>query len=182
MIKEIVNEAYNYSKFMHRGQKRRFSGLEYFTHPKYVARVTNHLTKNPTLVAAALLHDVIEDTKATELVVREKFGDEITNLVVELTNDSSSDSYKESKSQYIATKMLDMTDEALIVKLVDRFHNVLFLEEDNVDVKFKRKYWVETTSILMILKKMRKLNKIQKVVANRIEAILKFLAIRYEWQ
>ena len=85
MIKEIVVKAYNYAQEKHRGQKRKWSDLDYFTHPKAVARIIEDLTHRDYLVAVALLHDVIEDTDATYLDLVGKFGQRIAWLVMELT-------------------------------------------------------------------------------------------------
>lgn len=182
MIKDIVVRAYKFSEEAHSGQKRRFSGLDYFTHPKYVARVVSHLTKDPTLVAVALLHDTVEDTKVRIGQVEDLFGNEVANMVAELTIDKKDPEFKRNKGMYLAEKMLKMTPGALTVKLADRFHNVLFLEGDNVDIEFKKKYWDQTKTIMKIVGKMRKnLNKPQEALINRTLAILKFLEIRHEW-
>lgn len=181
MLKEIVIKAYNYSKEKHKGQKRRFSGLDYFTHPKFVAKVVSDLTDNPELTAAALLHDVVEDTDATITEISTLFGSIISLMVSELTSDDKDELFKKSKAEYLATKMIDMVPGSLTIKLADRYHNVFFLEKDDVPVKFKKKYWSETKSILKILTKMRELNEVQQALVARIYAILKFIEIRYKW-
>lgn len=182
MVKDIIVKAYSFSEEKHKGQMRRFSNLPYFSHPKYVARVIEHLTKNPQLVATALLHDVVEDTKTSLSEIHDHFGSIVAMMVHELTNNRNDPLFKENKGKYIAHKMVAMTPGALTVKLADRFHNVLFLENDNVKVEFKQKYWKETTLILNILTSDRsKFNDAQMALINRIRAILRFLEIRYNW-
>jgi (p)ppGpp synthase/HD superfamily hydrolase len=182
MIKDQVVKAYQFSQEAHKGQKRKFSGLDYFTHPKYVARVVSHLTKNPTLVVVALLHDVVEDTKVRITQIEDLFGEEVSKIVAELTTDNRDPEFKKDKGLYLANKMLEMSSGALTVKLADRFHNVLFLEGDDVDIVFKKKYWSETKTIMRVVQKMRKdLDKSQEALIKRILAILKFLEIRHDW-
>ena len=180
MIKDLVVKAYILSQEAHQGQKRKFSGLDYFTHPKYVARVIEHLTKNETLIAAALLHDVIEDTKHTAKDVESIVGHEVTEIVFELTIDKKDKLYKKSKAEYLSQKILIMSEGAFTIKLADRFHNVLFLEEDNVNISFKKKYWLETKTMMKAVK-ARKLDRAQDALVDRINAVLKFLEVRYEW-
>lgn len=181
MIKEQVHEAYEFAKRKHEGQVRKFSELPYFTHPKYVARVIEQLTKDEDLVAAALLHDVLEDTDATYEELHREFGKTVASLVQELTNDKSVKG--KDKAIYLSSKMAAMTSGALTIKLADRFHNVLFLESDDVSVSFKKKYWNETRIIMSSLRKVRgsELDEVQEVLADRIDVILRFLQIRYEW-
>jgi len=62
---EVLVKAYYYARDAHKGQKRA-SGEDYFTHPYAVAEILIYLTLDYTTVAAAFLHDVIEDTPATE--------------------------------------------------------------------------------------------------------------------
>ncbi len=178
MIKNIVNKAYNYSEEKHSGQFRKFSNLPYFSHPKYTARVVEQLTKNPEMVAAALLHDVIEDTDTTYMDLHKEFGPEVAGLVMELTSEKIAG----SKARYLGFKMEAMTQWALTIKLADRFHNVLFLEEDDVPRKFIKRYWKQTYQILVYLVGNRdNLLEVHTALIERIFAILKFLELRYNF-
>lgn len=178
MIKKAIVKAYEYAEQMHSGQVRKFSGLPYFSHPKYVARVIEHLTRDEKLIITAFLHDVIEDTVATyEDIVRE-FGSEVADLVQELTT-SDIAVKKLGKRQVVAQKMFQMSGEALTVKLADRFHNVLFLEGDSVDRGFIAKYYKETRYILDYIKE-RQFSYVQELLVKRISVILDFLEVRYD--
>ena len=77
---ELVRRAYAYAAEAHEGQKR-VSGEAYITHPAAVAMLVAELGMDPATVAAALLHDVPEDTKKTVEDVRREFGEEIGRLV-----------------------------------------------------------------------------------------------------
>ena len=181
MLKAVVIKAYNFSEKAHEGVERKFSGLPYFTHPKFVARTIEHLTKDATLIAAGFLHDVIEDTDTMydELVV--EFGREVANLVQEVTSDGDEMKLMGGKRIYMAIKVLNMSERALIIKLADRYHNVLFLESDTTPLSFITKYYKETRFVLDELTAGRELNNIHEALIKRIEAILAFLKIRYDF-
>jgi len=74
-----------------------------------------------------------------------------------------------------------MSSDAFTVKLVDRLHNVLFLEGDDATKDFIKWYWTETKYILEHLDRTNSLiNKTQLAIIHRIEAVLEFLEVRYE--
>jgi len=186
----------------HMGQYRKMSEIPYITHPKYVAKVVWKLTKDKVLSAAALLHDVFEDTDygnqnlliALSDVKNKKIDwvdtvDSIIALVTELTNDKIRN---QTKKEYILAKMAFMSSNALTIKLADRFHNVLFLDKDRAtdkDAAFIAYYVKNTSYILTRLETMRRernavseereFNRIQKALIKRIEGILEFLSIEY---
>jgi len=188
MIKKSVIEAYEFAEKKHKDQYRKASNLEYITHPKYVARVVEQLTGDETLVIVALLHDTLEDTNTTFEEIKEKFGIQVAHLVNELTN-KKEERGSMKKKNYILNKMINMSDDALIVKLSDRFHNVLFLEKDQddlEDLKFVKYYYHNTRFILNNLKHEREengknTNNIHNVLIKRIESVLDFLQIRYNF-
>ena len=76
----MVLKAYEYAKQAHANQKRA-SGEPYFIHPCAVADILMELGLDAATIAAALLHDVIEDTEATADDIRREFGDEVLDLV-----------------------------------------------------------------------------------------------------
>jgi (p)ppGpp synthase/HD superfamily hydrolase len=180
MIKEQVVKAYHFAQKKHHGQKRSFVGLPYFTHPKFVARLIEDLTNNETMVCAAFLHDVLEDTATTEIELDQAFDSEVCCIVKELTNNKT-DSRKVGKTKYLSEKMVRMSEDALTVKLADRYHNVLFLESDGVPVMFIKRYTIETNDILRtLIEKRDSLNRIQRALILRILSVLMFIQIRYK--
>ena len=68
------------------GQQRKYTLEPYIVHPAEVASMVAQYNNNEAMVAAAWLHDVIEDTNVTSEILREEFGDEITELVIWLTD------------------------------------------------------------------------------------------------
>ena len=177
MIKEGIIKAYEYAQKMHEGQIRKFSNLPYFSHPKGVARIIEELTGDEILIIASLLHDIIEDTPATFHDLKELFGSEVALLVEEL---SSNKPEGQRKAEYLKMKMVAMTPRALTIKLADRFHNVKYLEGDNVNISFIKKYYKETREIIVFLKENVEFDKVQLLLVNRIDIILDFLQVRYD--
>lgn len=123
--KDLIAYADAYAEEKHEGQQRR-GGDPYITHPREVANIISSITNNPDMIAAALLHDVLEDTNTTESEMKSIFGPTITSLVVELTNDPAADNNpdKSVKDNYLIKKMNRMSEEAFTIKLADRLHNV----------------------------------------------------------
>jgi len=187
MIKERIVKAYEFSKEKHGSQIRKFSNLPYFSHPKEVARIIEDLTKDEDLIVVALLHDTIEDTNTTYDEIDKLFGKKVADLVTELTSDDKKSINKFGKGLYLGMKMSTMTPEALVIKLADRFHNVKYLEGDYVPLKFIEKYYRETWIILGIVKKsdhfmgIHKLDNVRDLLIERIEIILRFLEVRYNF-
>lgn len=183
MIKDRIHKAYSFSQEKHKGQMRKNSGLEYFSHPKYVARIVEELIDDETLIVASLLHDTVEDTDTTIEEIETNFGGEIASIVDELTN-KPEERGNMKKKDYILLKMSKMSDSALIVKLADRLHNVLFLESDFCD-DFLRYYYRNTRFILENLEERRKeeggsLNQLHITLLEKISIVLDFLKIRHK--
>src|SRR6266498_5120976 len=77
---ELLTRAYRFSEHSHQGQQRA-SGEPYLSHPLEVARLLVNFKMDVTTVTAGLLHDVLEDTKATKGDLQREFGAEIADLV-----------------------------------------------------------------------------------------------------
>src|SRR3972149_11158985 len=82
--REMVMRAYNFADEMHTGQ-RRVSGEPYVSHCVAVAGILAEMQVTPTIVIAALLHDTVEDTRATPADIQKEFGDEVAKLVEGVT-------------------------------------------------------------------------------------------------
>ena len=76
----VLNKAYVYAMTAH-GKQFRASGDPYFAHPLEVAAILTELKLDVPTIVTALLHDTIEDTLVTYEDIKEKFGDEVANLV-----------------------------------------------------------------------------------------------------
>lgn len=125
--KKLVTEAYDYAKKMHEGQKRA-SGEPYFVHPCSVANILMDMGLDAPTVAAAFLHDVVEDTAATEEDIREKFGEEVEELVAGVTklNKIVFESKEQEEAENFRKIVVAMAKDirVIIIKLADRLHNM----------------------------------------------------------
>src|SRR3989475_835988 len=124
---ELVRRAYAYASEAHAGQ-RRVSGDPYITHPAAVGLLVAELGMDAATVAAALLHDVPEDTAKSVEDIRRDFGEEIGRLVDGVTELSrlSGQSRDEHKAENTGKMLLARADalRVVIVKLCDRLHNM----------------------------------------------------------
>lgn len=146
---DLVDRAYVYSAKVHDGQKR-LSGEPYLTHPLEVAGILANMSLDVVSIAAGLLHDVIEDTHATEDEIRETFGPEVAHIVSAVTKISKlpfhTSEYREAES--IRKMVLAMADDirVIIVKLADRLHNMRTIGFHKKEEK-KKKIAQETLDI-----------------------------------
>ena len=125
--RQLLLKAYHYAEEMHKNQKRA-SGEPYFTHPCAVAEILIDLGMDTPSVAAAFLHDVIEDTPATADDIRKNFGDEILTLVEGVTKldkirfQTREDEDAENFRKIFVAMANDV--RVIIIKLADRLHNM----------------------------------------------------------
>jgi RelA/SpoT family (p)ppGpp synthetase len=123
----LLNRAYVYAMKAH-GEQRRASGDPYFSHPIEVAAILTDLKLDDATIAAALLHDTIEDTAATRVEIDSLFGADIGRLVEGLTKLKRLDLVtKEAKqAENLRKLLLAIADDVrvLLIKLADRLHNM----------------------------------------------------------
>jgi GTP diphosphokinase / guanosine-3',5'-bis(diphosphate) 3'-diphosphatase len=144
----LLNRAYVYAMKAH-GEQRRASGDPYFSHPIEVAAILTDLKLDDATIAAALLHDTIEDTAATRIEIDSLFGPDIGVLVEGLTKLKKLDLVtKEAKqAENLRKLLLAIADDVrvLLVKLADRLHNMRTL--DYMPVEARRRAAEETLEI-----------------------------------
>lgn len=160
-------------QLQHAGQVRKFSGKEYATHPQKVAQIVMNFKKSKNLdvlMAAAHLHDTIEDTDTTFTALQKEFGNLIASLVDELSSDSEMIK-KVGKTKYLTDKMISMSDYALVIKLADRLQNVSDLISGSP--KWANKYATETENILRELEAKRTLTRSQSKLVKAIKRTVK---------
>ena len=124
---DLLNRAYVYAMKAHGNQKRE-SGEAYFNHPLEVAAILADMKLDDATIAAALLHDTVEDTGATMEEIGEKFGPEIAALVDGLTKIKQLDrvTREATQAENLRKLLLAMSRDVrvLLVKLADRLHNL----------------------------------------------------------
>ncbi len=122
-----LTRVYELANAAHQGQ-RRASGESYIEHPLAVAGILAELEVDPQTIAAALLHDVVEDTSITSEQVSEQFGDEVARLVEGVTKltripyQSKEDAQVENLRKMFLAMAKDI--RVIIIKLADRLHNM----------------------------------------------------------
>lgn len=171
-----LDEVLKFATEKHKGQKRD-DGKDYIVHPIRVAKLVDeykakYSQNREVIVAAALLHDTLEDTYTSYRELKEKFGEVVASIVQEITT-AKYGSKMIGKGLYLAEKMQMMTNYALTIKLADRYDNLCDLESCSED-KIKRTI-NDTEYILDYLEKHRNLTKSQqiftKLIKNRLEEL-----------
>src|SRR5690606_21284391 len=127
----LLNKAYVYAMQKH-GRQMRANGDPYFSHPLEVAAILTNLHVDEETIAAALLHDTIEDTDATRKEIDQLFGPDIGFLVEGLTKLKRLDlvSRQAEQAETLRRLLLAISDDVrvLLVKLAARLHNMRTLD------------------------------------------------------
>lgn len=120
----VIDKAYGFAEKYHKGQLRK-SGEEYITHPLAVARILADLGSGPATIAAALLHDTVEDTDYSIQALEDDFGPEIGLLVDGVTKLDRVSFGDSAQSETMRKMVVAMSKDVrvLVIKLADRLHN-----------------------------------------------------------
>ncbi|HEY6465819.1 MAG TPA: bifunctional (p)ppGpp synthetase/guanosine-3',5'-bis(diphosphate) 3'-pyrophosphohydrolase [Candidatus Acidoferrales bacterium] len=128
---EILRRSYDFAAEHHQSQTRR-SGEPYLSHPVEVAHLLADMKLDVTSICAALLHDVVEDTKVPLELIGEKFGADVAQLVEGVTKISRLDllAPEARQAENVRKMLLAMVNDVrvVMVKLADRLHNMRTLE------------------------------------------------------
>jgi GTP diphosphokinase / guanosine-3',5'-bis(diphosphate) 3'-diphosphatase len=124
---ELLRRAFDFAAEQHRSQLRK-SGEPYLSHPLEVAHILADMKLDVTTLGAALLHDVVEDTRISTARVAERFGPEIARLVEGVTKISRLDllAPEARQAENVRKMLLAMVNDVrvVVVKLADRLHNM----------------------------------------------------------
>ncbi len=127
----LVERAFHFSDSAHRGQFRK-SGEPYITHPLAVASILSQWRLDAHGLAAALLHDVMEDTAVTKLELESKFGKPVADMVdgVSKLDQIEFTSREEAQAESFRKMLLAMAQDVrvILIKLADRLHNMRTLD------------------------------------------------------
>lgn len=144
-MSRLIEIAADYSKMAHGGQTRKYTGEPYFEHCKEVAETVRNYGGSPVMIAAAYLHDVLEDTPLNV----NGFGDRVRALVEELT-DTETGNRAERKFK-AAMRLSKASPEAQTIKLADFLSNTPSICEH--DPEFAAIYLAEVCFTLAYLNK-----------------------------
>lgn len=147
----LIARALAFATTAHEGQKRKYTGAPYITHPKAVANLILDQRMADEVVAAALLHDVIEDCGVTADTLRAEFGEAVARLVREVTDIS-----KPEDGNRAARKAIDRehygraSPDGKSIKLADLIDNTQSIVTR--DPGFAKVYLAEKRLLLPLLK------------------------------
>lgn len=147
----LIIKAAQFAAKCHEGQFRKFTNRPYITHPIRVAgRVATHSIATDELVAAAFLHDVVEDCGVTLDYLAAEFGPVVASHVQHLTNTSKATELPRAERKRIDRERIALiSHECKIVKLIDRIDN---LGEIDRSTAFATLYAVESRQLLDVLR------------------------------
>jgi guanosine-3',5'-bis(diphosphate) 3'-pyrophosphohydrolase len=119
----LVAEAYELAADAHDGQRRKDDGTPYITHPVAVAELLHDAGFDDDVVAAALLHDVVEDTEMGRDEIAERFGDRVAELVDALSEDEGIQDYEDRKREHREQVEASGRD-AIAIYIADKLSNL----------------------------------------------------------
>ena len=124
----MIDRALSFASVAHDGQRRKGSGIPYIVHCIETASVVAGLTNDPEIIAAGLLHDIIEDTKYSYEDINKEFGKRVADLVKSETEEKMRDKPPESTWKERKLKALEhfksMPSEAKMIALGDKLSNI----------------------------------------------------------
>jgi guanosine-3',5'-bis(diphosphate) 3'-pyrophosphohydrolase len=141
---EVVRDAYELLVEKHAGQRQKVNGHPYVEHPILVASDVGQAGFEPELVAAALLHDIVEDSDVSVGDVRARFGDKVGDLVEAMTDEAVDVEPYERRKDLHRERVLEAGPEAAAIFAADKLNNVRALrsayaeEGEEVAKRFKQ--------------------------------------------
>lgn len=170
---DIIVKAYDYADYMHKGQFRQ-SGEPYIIHPLNVAYILAELHADMDTICAGLLHDTLEDTKATKDEIASIFNEDVANLVDGVTKISRMN-FNSKQEQNLANKrkiITSISDDVriIIIKLADRLHNMRTLQYKSREKQIENS--IETMKLFVPFA--------YKIGAHSIQTELEDISFRYQ--
>lgn len=148
----LYDHALAFATQAHAGQVRRYTQEPYIVHPIAVAEIVQSVQHTPAMVAAALLHDCVEDTDAAHEDIDREFGREVGNLVYWLTDVSQPlDGSRSIRKQMDRSHIANAPAAAHTIKLADLIDNTKSISK--YDPHFWKVYRQEKLLLLEVLTK-----------------------------
>lgn len=126
-MSDVVRKAADFARAAHEGidQRRHYTNEPYIVHPQAVAEIVATVTEDESILAAAWLHDVVEDTPIESVEIAKAFGPDIARLVADLTNPSTSADGNRNRRKQIDREHTAQADaRAKTIKLADLIDNL----------------------------------------------------------
>ena len=138
----MEKEALKFATAAHQGQVRKYTHEPYIEHPKRVAAIVKTVAHTPEMLAAAYLHDVVEDTPVSIQDIKNRFGTLVARLVEELTDQYEKANYpdlnRKARKEREVKRQTKMSSAAKTIKLADVIDNTRDIVRN--DPGFARKY------------------------------------------
>jgi len=149
-MSDVVRKAADFAKTAHESidQRRKYTNEPYIVHPRAVAEIVSSITDDESTIAAAWLHDVVEDTPITIEQITDEFGADIARLVADLTkpstkNDGDRRQRKEIDRQHTARadpraktiKLADLIDNLSDIATSDPGFATMYLNEKELQLQ-----------------------------------------------
>ena len=146
----LVDRALKFATIAHADQKRKYTGKPYIVHPIEVMQIVSTVEHDEAMLAAALLHDVVEDTDIDLDTIRDVFGDDVASLVDDLTDVSKpEDGNRKVRKALDREHSAQASARAQTIKLADLISNSSDILEN--DPKFAKVYLAEKELLLEVL-------------------------------
>ena len=149
---DLVNQALIFATAAHAavGQRRKYTNEPYIIHPMEVRQIVATVSQDPAMLAAALLHDVVEDTAVELTLIRNLFGQEVADLVSWLTDISRpTDGNRAARKALDRAHIAQAPAAAQTIKVCDILSNTRSIVQH--DPKFARTYLPEKRELLRVL-------------------------------
>ena len=151
---ELVVLAQRFAEAAHHGQQRGLDPYPYIRHPEMVVSVLRHIDGcTPEMLAAAWLHDVVEDAELPEWTIEFLFGKKVTSMVMALTKSSDSSLSRAERNAKYNKQLSEAGPEVHSIKLADIIDNLADIEESGFTEKFIAQYLQEKRECLAYLHK-----------------------------
>lgn len=164
---DVISKAALIAKVAHDaiGQKRKYSGLPYWTHPEKVAAELGQWTTDVELIAAGWVHDVVEDTPITPSFIGEQLGPIVQMLVYEVTEQKHCGTSTQDALHEIA-RMARISSSGQLLKLCDIYCNIDDMN-DSMDKKFLYAWLPTKLATVQIIRRVQ-LNADQRELCDKI--------------
>lgn len=166
-MNKLIKQSYEFAEYHHRmvGQRRKYTNEPYIIHPASVAKLVKSIGGTPHMIAAANLHDTLEDTNATLDDIVSNFGKLVGVYVNGLTDASKPEDGNRAARKLINNIFIgSQCDSVKTIKLADRLDNLKSIIKH--DPKFSIVYLQETSDLLPYLKEGNKFlyNSLHRIV------------------
>ena len=149
-----LDAVFAFANVAHTGQKRKYTGDDYIVHPMAVSRLVEKNGGSDIQVAAALLHDVVEDTPHTLDEIQDLFGPDVTELVKWLTDTSKSeDGNRAIRKGIDRARLAEAPADAQMIKLADMIDNSITIQI--CDKSFAKVFMAEMKLLIEAMDKVR---------------------------